>query len=120
MTADELTAEEPGVDGRRFDRRTVLAVAALVLLGAIALDWSRAPQHQWSARLTLGSINLYQATFSPMLGNAGVSCRFEPTCSHYGEAVIREHGFPVGAWRSVTRVARCGPWTPRGTVDPPD
>ena len=49
----------------------------------------------------------------------GVECRFTPTCSHYGEAVIQKYGFVRGGWMSLRRVARCGPWTPKGTVDLP-
>lgn len=90
--------------------------AALAAL--IAFDLSRAPQEQWSARALLGAISAYQATLSPVLGGAGVRCRFVPTCSHYGADAIRKDGAAIGSLRAAWRVLRCGPWTPMGTVDP--
>lgn len=101
--------------GRR--RRLLAAGAALLLL--LAIDLSQPPRRQVSARLLLGGIDLYQATLSPVLGKTGVRCRFQPTCSHYGEGAIRKYGALVGSWKTAGRIARCGPWTPAGTVDPP-
>ena len=49
----------------------------------------------------------------------GLRCRFTPTCSRYGETVIARDGAVRGGWKTVKRIARCGPWTPLGTVDPP-
>ena len=60
-------------------RRWLAAVLAVALL--LALDLSRAPADQLSARALLGAIHLYQATLSPRMPALGVSCRFEPTCS---------------------------------------
>lgn len=97
------------------------AVAVIVLLLAVVVSWdlSRPPASQLSARALLASIDLYQATVSRVLSKAGARCRFSPSCSHYGEAVIRKHGTLVGGWLAVKRIARCGPWTPMGTEDPP-
>lgn len=77
------------------------------------------PPDQWSGRLVIGSIHLYQATLSKWYARIGVQCRFTPTCSHYGEACIRRFGAARGGWLALKRVFRCGPWTPLGTVDPP-
>jgi putative membrane protein insertion efficiency factor len=93
-------------------------VVAAVLAAALAFDLSRAPERQWSARALLASISAYQATISPMFERAGVRCRFTPTCSHYGADAIRKDGALVGSLRAMWRVARCGPWTKMGTVDP--
>lgn len=94
-------------------------IAAGVLLGLLTVDFLLPPQRQLSARLLVGAIDLYQATVSPLLGSAGLRCRFQPTCSHYGEAAIRKYGTVKGTWKTVWRIARCGPWTPMGTVDWP-
>lgn len=91
----------------------------LAILLAVGLDLARAPQNQLSARVLLGAIDLYQATLSPRMGSFGVQCRFKPTCSHYGEGAIRKYGAWTGSWKAAGRIARCGPWTPAGTVDPP-
>ena len=95
-------------------RRLLYAVLALLLL--LALDLARAPEKQLSARALLAGIGLYQVTLS---GRLGVRCRFEPSCSHYAEAVIRRDGALIGTLRAVHRLGRCGPWTPAGTYDPP-
>ncbi len=99
-------------------RRKLLAVA-VVVLGLLVLDMSRAPEKQISARVLVGAIDLYQATLSPLMPSAGVQCRFTPTCSHYGEASIKKHGAFVGSVRAGWRILRCGPWTKAGTEDPP-
>ena len=98
-------------------RRWLAAVLAVALL--LALDLSRAPTDQLSARALLGAVHLYQATLSPRMPALGVSCRFEPTCSRYAEGAIRENGALIGTLRAIHRIGRCGPWTPPGTIDPP-
>jgi putative membrane protein insertion efficiency factor len=82
-------------------------------------DLSRPPAGQLVTRAALGGIHLYQATLSPLYARAGVMCRFKPTCSRYGEAVVREFGALRGGWLTLRRVLRCGPWTPLGTEDQP-
>jgi len=90
--------------------------AASVLLVA---DLSRPPAAQLTTRAALAGIHVYQATLSPLYARAGVQCRFKITCSHYGEAVVREFGAVRGGWMAFKRVLRCGPWTPMETDDPP-
>lgn len=85
----------------------------------LAADLARAPRNQLSARVLLGAIDLYQATLSPRMPMLGVRCRFEPTCSHYAEAVIARDGALLGSLETMGRILRCGPWTPAGTYDPP-
>ncbi len=103
--------------GRRFVRR--LAIIMVVIVGLLAADLARPPERQLSARLLLGSIDLYQATGSKLLAKRGAQCRFHPTCSHYAEGAIKRHGALIGSAKSIGRIARCGPWTPLGTEDPP-
>lgn len=83
------------------------------------MDLARPPADQLTARLLLAGIDAYQAVGSPLVRVSGVRCRFQPTCSHYGEGAIRKHGALVGTARTAWRLARCGPWTPAGTIDPP-
>lgn len=85
----------------------------------LVADLNRPPAAQLSTRAALGAIHVYQATLSPLYARTGVICRFKPTCSHYGEAVVREFGAVRGGWMALKRVLRCGPWTPLGTDDPP-
>lgn len=88
-------------------------------MALLAVDLARPPREQASAALLLAGIDAYQRTLSPAGAAAGVRCRFTPTCSRYAEAVIRRDGALVGSLRAAWRLARCGPWTPAGTVDPP-
>ena len=98
-------------------RKTLPGVLALLIV--LAVDLSREPARQVSTRAALGGVHLYQATLSRVYGRLGVECRFTPTCSRYGEVVIRQFGIVRGGWMAVRRIARCGPWTPMGTSDPP-
>lgn len=95
-----------------------MLLGAVALAALLLLDLTAAPEAQWSGRALLGAISIYQATLSPVLGGAGVRCRFVPTCSHFAADAIRKDGALIGAARAIFRVARCGPWTPMGTVDP--
>jgi hypothetical protein len=65
-------------------------------------------------RLLIGAIRLYRKTLSPFIGQ---QCRFEPTCSHYGEEAIAKHGALRGTILTVWRILRCGPWS-KGGYDP--
>lgn len=102
-----------------MSRRARIGLIALAVLALLAVDWTRPAAAQWSARGLVAAIHLYQATVSPFLPRLGVRCRFVPSCSHYGEGVIRKYGAFKGVLLTIRRVARCGPWTPAGTYDPP-
>jgi putative membrane protein insertion efficiency factor len=98
-------------------RRLTLGFAVAAAL--LTLDLSREPQRQVTAGLLIGAIHLYQATLSPWSSAIGARCRFVPSCSRYAERVISRFGAWRGVGLTVRRLARCGPWTPMGTVDPP-
>jgi putative membrane protein insertion efficiency factor len=55
-----------------------------------------------------------QRAFSPfwrmLFGTPGPCCRFHPTCSHYAEEAIREHGLVRGGGLALRRLFRCHPW----------
>jgi putative membrane protein insertion efficiency factor len=89
-------------------RRLLFVVAAL-----LTLLWLN------GQAVAVGGIHAYQRTVAPLLTLAGVTCRFTPTCSRYAEIVIRREGLLSGGWKTAKRIARCGPWTMRGTVDNP-
>jgi putative membrane protein insertion efficiency factor len=94
---------------------SIVSAAGLLL----AADLTRPPEAQATTGAVVWAIHAYQATLSPLYARAGVMCRFKPTCSHYGEAVVREFGVVRGGLMAVRRGLRCGPWTPMGTEDPP-
>ncbi|MDO4435830.1 MAG: membrane protein insertion efficiency factor YidD [Cardiobacteriaceae bacterium] len=66
------------------------------------------------SRLFIGLIKLYRLILSPYMGQ---QCRFYPSCSHYGEEAIREHGALYGSWLTLKRIARCNPCC-EGGFDP--
>lgn len=61
--------------------------------------------------LLLGLIRTYQKYISPALPP---SCRFQPTCSHYGYEAIRKYGVIKGGWLTIKRIGRCHPFHPGG------
>lgn len=118
MTTTAATAgENPPDRWRLFGRRLRIAAGAFLFL--LALDLLRAPQSQLSARALLWGIHLWQGEVAPVRVAAGARCRFTPSCSRYAEAAIRADGALVGSARALWRIARCGPWTQKGTVDEP-
>ena len=64
-------------------------------------------------RLALGLIRGYQRVFA----GKPPTCRFQPTCSHYGYEAIDRYGLAKGVWLTVCRLLRCHPWH-RGGYDP--
>jgi len=51
-------------------------------------------------------IRVYQKTLSRILPP---SCRFTPSCSHYGYEAIEKYGFFKGGWMTTKRIVRCNP-----------
>jgi uncharacterized protein len=62
--------------------------------------------------ILLGFIRLYQATLSRTIPQN--SCRFYPTCSHYGYQAIYKYGVLKGALMAAWRIIRCNPFNPGG------
>jgi len=63
----------------------------------------------------LALIRLYQLTFSKML--APGTCRYYPSCSHYGYQSIYRYGILKGGVMATYRVLRCNPFS-KGGYDP--
>lgn len=101
----------------RFGRRWRFAAGAFLLL--LVVDLARAPERQLSARMLLAGIHFWQGRVAPVRVAAGARCRFQPSCSRYAEAAIRQDGALVGSLRAGWRILRCGPWTAKGTLDEP-
>lgn len=59
-------------------------------------------------------IRIYQWTVAPIIGN---TCRFTPSCSHYGAEAFQKHGFLRGFWLTFVRILKCNPWC-KGGHDP--
>lgn len=61
--------------------------------------------------VALFGIRLYRAALAPFTMS---SCRFHPSCSHYGEEAIDKHGVLNGGWLTLKRLARCRPFGGHG------
>jgi putative membrane protein insertion efficiency factor len=88
----------------------------MVLL--VVHDVGSKPGEGFGARAAIRAIDVYRANISPLLARVS-ACRFQPTCSAYGRAAIAKYGLLRGGAKTAWRIARCGPWTEMGTVDPP-
>lgn len=62
--------------------------------------------------LLLALIRLYQMTFARALPPN--TCRFYPTCSHYGYQAVYKYGVVKGSLMAAWRVLRCNPFNPGG------
>jgi putative membrane protein insertion efficiency factor len=62
----------------------------------------------------LSIIRFYQIVISPI---KPPTCRFYPTCSHYGLEAIGRFGALKGGWLTIKRISKCHPFHPGG-LDP--
>ena len=63
----------------------------------------------------LALVRLYQATLSR--GLPANTCRFYPSCSHYGYQSIYKYGAIKGSLMATWRIMRCNPFN-KGGYDP--
>ncbi|WP_017726961.1 membrane protein insertion efficiency factor YidD [Halalkalibacterium ligniniphilum] len=56
-------------------------------------------------------IRFYQRFISPI---KPPTCRFYPTCSHYGLEAIQRFGAIRGGWLTIKRIGKCHPFHPGG------
>ncbi|MBD1380244.1 membrane protein insertion efficiency factor YidD [Metabacillus arenae] len=59
-------------------------------------------------------IQFYQKFISPI---KPPTCRFYPTCSHYGLEAIKRFGAMKGGYLTIKRILKCHPFHPGG-IDP--
>ncbi|MDT8863028.1 membrane protein insertion efficiency factor YidD [Alkalihalobacillus sp. MEB130] len=56
-------------------------------------------------------IRFYQLVISPI---KPPTCRFYPTCSHYGLEAVKRFGAWKGGWLTAKRICKCHPFHPGG------
>ena len=72
------------------------------------------------AAVFIALVRAYQLTLSKLiLYTVGPVCRFQPSCSHYAVACLRDHGALRGSLLSVKRLCKCHPFHPGGYDPPP-
>lgn len=69
----------------------------------------------WPRFAVLLLIRAYQIVVSPALPPN--TCRYYPTCSHYGYQAVYRYGAVKGGWMAVKRIVRCNPFN-EGGIDP--
>ncbi|PLR84444.1 membrane protein insertion efficiency factor YidD [Bacillus canaveralius] len=62
-------------------------------------------------KLLIGVIRFYQTIISPL---KPPTCRFYPTCSHYGLEAVKRFGPFKGSWLTLKRIVKCHPLHPGG------
>jgi putative membrane protein insertion efficiency factor len=65
-------------------------------------------------KIVMGVIRFYQVAISPL---KPPTCRFYPTCSHYGLEAVNRFGPIKGSWLALIRILKCHPFHPGG-IDP--
>ncbi|MEO2078462.1 MAG: membrane protein insertion efficiency factor YidD [Bacillus sp. (in: firmicutes)] len=65
-------------------------------------------------KIFISFIRFYQLVISPI---KPPTCRFYPTCSHYGLEAIQRFGAFKGGWLTIKRILKCHPFHPGG-LDP--
>ena len=68
-------------------------------------------------RIFISIIRFYQVVISPI---KPPSCRFYPTCSHYGLEAVNRFGALKGGWLTVKRILKCHPFHPGGIDHVPE
>ncbi|HHY73329.1 MAG TPA: membrane protein insertion efficiency factor YidD [Bacillus bacterium] len=61
--------------------------------------------------LFIGMIRFYQKFISPL---KPPTCRFYPTCSHYGLEAFKRFGVLKGCYLTAVRILKCNPFHPGG------
>ena len=87
---------------------------------ALPQDYSHEPRlrdlahtpRNWPRLALLALIRLYQMTIAR--GLPADTCRFYPSCSHYGYQAVYNYGALKGGWMATWRLLRCNPFNPGG------
>lgn len=65
-------------------------------------------------KIMIAFFRFYQIVISPL---KPPTCRFYPTCSHYGIESVKRFGPFKGGWLTIKRILKCHPLHPGG-LDP--
>ncbi len=75
-------------------------------------DLPASPRRERAAATLLA---VHKRILSPLLNVlAPTQCKYLPTCSEYAYAAVVRHGWLLGGWLALRRVARCHPFASGG------
>lgn len=97
-------------DRRPRGAARVLLLALYGLSVYLLAESFQPPDRQVSARVCVAMIDGYRAWASPLIREAGVRCRYHPSCSGYARDSFTAYGTLEGFVRTCQRLARCAPW----------
>ena len=95
--------------------KLIFLTMVLVMELGLAVDLSRRPENQITARGYIGAVHVYQVVGRPLL-EGRVACRYRPTCSDYSIAAVQKHGTLRGLVLTYKRIRSCTNEVPMGTV----
>lgn len=113
-SCDSTSCDTGGCDGGNASCSSTAAAAAIVL--PLRLAGTVGGRGRFGRHLGRAAIGAYRRWISPRMKTR---CRYTPSCSAYGLAVVESHGLAKGARLALARIRRCTPDVPRGTPDRP-
>ena len=113
-SCDSTSCDAGGCDGGTGSCGGTGAAAAIVL--PLRLAGTAGGKGRLGRHLGRAGIGAYRRWISPRMK---ARCRYTPSCSAYGLAVVESHGLARGARLALARIRRCTPDVPRGTPDGP-
>ena len=80
----------------------------ILVLGILtfAVDVTKSPEKQLSAKLTIQTIQIYKKNISPIF-QSKVKCVYQISCSDYTVMAIEKYGFVKGLYLSIGRITHC-------------
>jgi uncharacterized protein len=129
MCLSWLASQSPPQIIRIFTRRWFISsIGQILFMSNMQTEFNSYHQHDYQSEprlrdmpltlmnlprmFILALIRLYQMTFSKAMPQN--TCRFYPSCSHYGYQAVYKFGLIKGSLMAAWRVLRCNPFNPGG------
>ena len=101
---------------QRLKRPGTYLAGVAVLFALAAIDATREPDAQITARVYVSAVEGYQHYLRPAASRV-FQCRYRPTCSEYSRQAVACHGIVLGLRLTWNRLVSCRPEVAMGTVD---
>ena len=101
---------------QRLKRPGTYLAGVAVLFALAAIDATRQPAEQVTARVYVSAVDGYQQYLRPAASRV-FQCRYRPTCSEYSRQAVVRHGIFAGLRLTWNRMVSCRAEVAMGTVD---